>query len=86
MTDSTQKPRIWVDFQNSDTYGRVRLSSVGTVDEVNRLGIVLSEGLDVVLYCLELEADGVVLYSAEEKRWVAKVDWDKVRDRRVEHP
>ena len=80
MTEAKQKPRVWVDFQNSDTQGRVRLSTVGTTDELKRLGIVLREGLEVVLYCLELEADGIVHYSAEEERWVAKLDWDKVRD------
>jgi hypothetical protein len=81
MTVDPRKPRIRVDFQNSDAGGRVRLMSLGTVEDLNRLGVVLREGLEVVLYCLELEADGVVLYSAEEKRWVANIDWNQVRDR-----
>jgi hypothetical protein len=81
MTVDPRKPRIRVDFQNSDAGGRVRLMSVGTVEDLNRLGVVLREGFEVVLYCLELEADGVVLYSAEEKRWVANIDWNQVRDR-----
>jgi len=74
-----KKTRIFVDFQNADTAGRIRLSCVGTVEDLNRLGIVLRDGLELVVCSYELEADGVVTYSAAEKRWVAKIDWDKIR-------
>lgn len=84
MKTSQEKPRIWVDFQNSDPKGRVRLTSVGTVQELSRLGIVLREGLEVLLYCRELEAEGVVVYSEDEKRWVATLDWQNVRDREAD--
>jgi hypothetical protein len=29
----------------------------------------------------EIEGEGIVEYSEEDKRWIAKVEWDKVRDR-----
>jgi hypothetical protein len=83
MSETPQRPRIWVDFQNTDTQGAVRLTSAGTITDLNNLGLILHEGIEVTLYCLELEADGVVSYSQEEKRWIAKVDWDKIRNRRT---
>ena len=81
MIRPNEKPRLWVDFQNTDRHGSVRLNCVGTTEELNRLGLVLREGLELVLYCLELEADGVAHYSQEEGLWTAKVNWDEVRDR-----
>jgi hypothetical protein len=74
MTEEIGMPRVFVDFQNSDRQGRVRLNSVGTLQDLNRLGITLREGLEMLLYCLELETDGTATYSAEELMWVAKVD------------
>jgi hypothetical protein len=82
MTGSTDKPRVSVDFQNNDSEGRVRLNTVGTLQDLNRQGIILREGLKLLLYCLELETEGIVTYSAVEKLWVAKVDLDKIRDRK----
>jgi hypothetical protein len=76
-----ERPRVSVDFQNSDHKERVRLNTVGTAQDLSQLGIVLREGLEILLYCLELEADGKVTYSKEESLWVAEVDWKKVRDR-----
>jgi hypothetical protein len=81
MTEQAQLPRVYVDFQNNDRQGRVRLSAVGTVQDLSRLGLVLREGTEMLLYCHELETKGIATYSAEEWRWVATVDWDKIRDR-----
>ena len=81
MTQQLMKPRIWVDFQNCDSLVRVRLDTVGTVQDLNRLGLVLRHGLEVSFYCLELEAEGLVLYSDDEQRWVGAVDWERVQDR-----
>jgi hypothetical protein len=75
------KPSLWVDFQNSDTLGRVRLNTVGTLHDLKKLGIELQEGLAVRLYCLELEGDGIVIYSKEEGIWVAVVNWDHLKER-----
>ena len=81
MTNQGQLPRVFVDFQNSDRLGRVRLSTVGTIHDLNRLGISLSEGTQLLLYCLELEAQGTATYSAEEGGWVAIIDWGQIQDR-----
>ena len=79
MTES-EAPRVWVDFNNSDAEGRVRLNCVGTIDDLSRQGIVLREGRKVILYCLELETEGVVCLSTEGI-WAANIDWNKIRDR-----
>jgi len=81
MNELARLPRVFVDFNNSDRQGRVRLNCVGTVQDLNRLGIVLQEGAEMLLSCVELEVEGIVTYSIEEGLWVARVDWDKVRDR-----
>jgi hypothetical protein len=81
MVEQERLPRVFVDFNNSDQLGRVRLYCIGTVHDLSRLGIALREGTELLLSCLELEAEGVATYSKEEGGWVAKVDWDKVRDR-----
>jgi hypothetical protein len=81
MTEQVQLPRVFVDFQNSDRQGRVQLNSVGTLQDLSRLGIVLREGTEMLLYCLELETEGIATYSTEEGLWVAKVDSNNIRDR-----
>jgi hypothetical protein len=80
MTDQIQLQRVFVDFNNSDRQRRIRLSTVGTVQDLAQLGIVLREGVEIILYSLELETEGIVTYSAEEGRWVAKIDWDHIRE------
>jgi len=72
-------PAIHADFMNADPRGRVRLNAVGTVEDLGRLGLRLAEGLRVVVHDEELEADGVVTYSADERVWVAVIDWNALR-------
>ena len=75
---NTVKPRVFADFQNSDPLGRIRLSCVGTIEDLARQGIQLHDGLQLQLYDDGLEAEGVVRYSNDEGRWVAVIDWDAV--------
>jgi hypothetical protein len=72
-------PRIYADFHNADSKGRVRLTCVGTIEDLARQGIRLVEGLPIVLHDEELEAEGVVEYSRDEGSWVASIDWDAIR-------
>ena len=81
MSERAKLPRVFVDFQNSDRQGRVRLNSVGTIQDLSRLGIILREGTEMLLFCLELEIEGTATYSIEEGLWVAKLDSEKIRDR-----
>lgn len=72
-------PSISADFMNADPQGRVRLNTVGTIEDVSRLGLKLADGLRVVVHDDELEADGEVVYSDIEHIWVARIDWNAFR-------
>ncbi len=81
MTAQEPIPMLFADFQNSDPQGRVRLNVAGTFRDISQLGLVLQEGAEIRLYCYEFETEAVVTYSTEEKLWVAKIDWNNIRDR-----
>ena len=74
------KPRVFADFHNADAKGRVRLNCAGTVEDLKRQGIVLRDGLPLTIYSEELEVEGVVHYSEEEKLWTAVIDWNAIRE------
>ena len=74
------KPRIFADFHNADVQGRLRLSCVGTIEDLERHGITLRNGQSLIIYSEELEVEGVVHYSQEEKLWTAVIDWNAIRE------
>jgi hypothetical protein len=76
--------KVYADFHNADVQGRVRLTCVGTIEDLARQGITLRDGMTLTFYADdtdnhgqldELMADGVVSYSQEEHCWVAAIDW-----------
>jgi hypothetical protein len=72
-------PVISADFNNADALGRVRLNTVGTVEDLGRAGVRLADGLRVTIHDADLEADAEVVFSADEHIWVAKIDWKAIR-------
>ena len=74
-------PTIYADLMNADALGRVRLNVVGTAEDLGRSGLQLAEGLRITVHDDDVEADGVVLRSAEEQLWVVQIDWSAVRPR-----
>lgn len=85
VTDETQqlslkKPRIFADFHNSDTQGRLRLNCIGTIEDFAQQSIKLESGQELTLYSEDLEVDGMIEYSKLENIWVAIIDWDKIRE------
>lgn len=72
-------PRIFADFHNADEQSRLRLSCVGTIEDLSRQNIKLQNGQLLTIYSEELEVDGVVQYSEEESLWVAVIDWQQIR-------
>ena len=72
--------KVFADFHNADTEGRLRLNCTGTIEDLARQKIRLSDGLQLILYSEDLEVDGVVQYSNEENVWVAVIDWDEIRE------
>jgi hypothetical protein len=72
---------IYVDFNNCDSEGRVRLNTVGTADSLARSGLKLTAGMEVLLQSEDLETEGVVEFSKSEHIWVATFYWDRLRER-----
>ena len=90
-----KEPRIYADFQNADSEGRLRLNCIGTTKDLAREQVLLREGLLLTLYSDdadaegnsdELEVTGVVEYSETEQCWAARVDWNAVRHASELHP
>jgi hypothetical protein len=68
-------PRVFADFNNADRLGRVRLNTVGAKDDMERNGIVLSNGMQITLYDDdEFVTEGIVKFDDNEG-WVAEIDW-----------
>ena len=74
------KPRVFADFHNADAQGRLRLNCIGTLEDLSCQQISLREGQPFILYSEDLEVDGVVQYSEEERLWVAVIDWNAIRE------
>ena len=68
--------KLFADFQNSDPKGRVRLNTIGTLNDLRDKGVVLKPGLKVLLDDDdELKTPGTIVFSNEENIWVAEIDW-----------
>ena len=74
------KFRVFADFHNADVKGRLRLNCAGTIADIERQGIVLRDGLPLIIYSEELEVGGVVRYSEKEKLWTTVIDWDAIQE------
>ncbi|HUR54295.1 MAG TPA: hypothetical protein VMZ71_09195 [Gemmataceae bacterium] len=72
-------PVVYADFMNADPQGRLRLNGVGTLNDLGDSGLRLADGLRILVHDEEVEADGVVTYSDQEKLWVAAIDWNAIR-------
>jgi len=80
--------RIYVDFQNADTVGRLRLNCIGTTEDLASQRVQLYDGLVLDLYSDDADAQGrpakflvtgVVEYAPDEQCWVAAIDWNAIR-------
>jgi hypothetical protein len=78
MSQSGRFPRVRVDFQNADADGRVRLNTAGAVADISDQEIDLRTAERLRLVDGELEVDGRVEFSSDERIWVAAVDWQEV--------
>lgn len=74
------KFRVFADFHNADVKGRVRLNCTGTVTDIEQHGIELKDGQSIIIYSEELEVEGIVRYSEEERLWTAIIDWDAIQE------
>jgi hypothetical protein len=72
-------PRVFADFHNADSQGRLRLNCAGTVEDLARQGITPRDGQRLTSHNEDLEVEGQVRHSAEEDLWVAVIDWDAIQ-------
>jgi hypothetical protein len=79
--------RVYADFQKLDDDNRLILTCRGTLQDLDRFGIQLREGLRLTLYTDdaddegrsdELRAEGVLHFDETARRWVATIDWDRL--------
>jgi hypothetical protein len=76
----TTSIKIYADFNNADSKGRVRLNTEGTYRDLERMNIKLKENLEVLLDDDEgIVILGVVLFSEEENIWVVNINWDEFK-------
>ena len=73
------KPLIYADFNNADPGAPPAKLHWHDPGPCSLLGVRLQEGLKVSLHDEEMEAEGEVHYSGEERIWVAKIDWESIR-------
>ncbi|NER97800.1 MAG: hypothetical protein F6J86_28810 [Symploca sp. SIO1B1] len=72
--------KVFADFHNADTQGRLRLNCLGTIEDLARQGIELQDGQLLTFYSEELEVEGTVQFSHEENVWVAVIDWNALKE------
>ncbi len=81
------RPKIYVDFHNADSQGRIRLNCVGTLEDLAQQQVQLHAGMVLTLYSDDLDdrgdldpllVDGIVSFSEGEHCWVAAVDWKAI--------
>lgn len=71
--------RVFVDFDNADDQGCLRLNCIGTIEDLALQKIELRDGQLLTLYSEDIEVDGTVRYSPAENLWVAVIDWNEIR-------
>lgn len=71
---------IFVDFNNADTEGRVRLNVQRALADLTAQHIELKNGLQLLLDDEQgLKVIGIIQFSASENIWVAKIDWNDLK-------
>ncbi|GAB3922369.1 hypothetical protein [Mucilaginibacter myungsuensis] len=66
---------LFADFNNNDREGRLRLNLNGTIKDLEAKGMILSEGLEVILTDGdELSVLATIEFSKSENIWVGKFD------------
>ena len=71
--------KLFVDFNNADSHGRIRLNTKGTLEDIINGGVILHNGMKVILDDFDgLRVLGYIEFSTEEKIWAAKIKWNEI--------
>ncbi|MCI0712904.1 MAG: hypothetical protein L0154_22295 [Chloroflexi bacterium] len=69
--------RIYADFNSQDEQGRVKLTTVGSREDIEKFKDVLEEGMVVMLYMSnEFEVEGMLVF---DEVWRAIPDYKTIR-------
>jgi hypothetical protein len=69
--------KIFADFNNADVHGRIRLSTKGSLEDIQLKKIELKDGKQIFLDDEnEMTTLGVLRFSIEEDIWVAEINWN----------
>lgn len=69
--------RIYADFNSTDEHDRVRLSTAGSLKDIELHRLQLKEGLKVILYMTdEFEVQATLTF---DRVWRGIPDWDTIR-------
>lgn len=80
--------RVYVDFLKVDDEGRLILTCVGTLRDLERHGIELRNGMTLTFYSDDADdegkpddliAEGSVQYDEGAGRWTALIDWQAIK-------
>jgi hypothetical protein len=71
-------PRVFADFQNADSDGRLRFNTAGAERDIRASRLELEVGMILELTDGELTATGVVEAPGPEGVWRLKIDWEKI--------
>ena len=76
-----QAHRIFADFNNVDSLGRVRLNTRGTLEEIKSLDLKFCDGMRVLLDDGEEFVVAGIVHHCPKEGWVAVVDWQAINKR-----
>jgi hypothetical protein len=80
---------VYADFMKHDYENRLVLTCLGTFKDLKKHNIELKSGLHLVFYNEDedsngnrddLVVEGIVSYDEINKRWVAEIDWDDIKN------
>ena len=80
---------VYADFMKNDYENRLVLTCLGTLKDLEKHNIELETGLRLVFYNEDedsngvkddLVVEGIVEYDKKNERWVATIDWDKIKN------
>jgi hypothetical protein len=80
--------RIYADLNKGDSLGRIKLTCLGTTEDLEKHAIQLSEGMSLTFYMDDandngvpddLIVDGVVSFDSAAGHWVATMDWSTLK-------
>ena len=83
-------PEIYADFNKLDDQNRIRLTTLGSIEDIARQALQLRDGLPLIVTMDDadddgnsddLMADAIVRYNEKEKCWVAQIEWSSVKNR-----